>query len=141
MSLIIPIIVRLAALFGVGLSPFLAGTILSVVSVAGLGIAFLGASHAGYARAAQVCEGKALQAKLAALEIEKKSLADRVGRSDLRASLLAQSLADTENQNRALAEELAKRPLQSTAQGAKRDPSALLDDRCGITDAGARRLR
>lgn len=141
MSFVIPIIIRLLGLFGVKMSPFMIGAALSVLALFGAGAALLAASHHGYAKAAGVCQEKALQAQIAALTTERNSLADRVARSGARISELSKAKAEHEQEADRLRNELATRPLQSTKEGAKRDPQALLDDRCGVTDGGLRRLR
>lgn len=139
MSAIVGIAVRLFALFGVNVSPLVAGIALSAIGLLGSGIALKVASSAGYAKAASACQQKALEAKNVALTIERDSLSGRASRAEGRVQELGGMLARQEDENRKLADELKVR--QSTKQGAKRDPSALIDDQCGITDAGRRRLR
>ena len=139
MSAIIPVIVRLLALFGVNVSPFVVGMGLSALALLGGGIALKAASHAGYAKAAGVCQQKALEAKNAALTIERDSLSGRSERAEARVREMGDILSRREEENRNLADQLKLR--QSTKQGAKREPTALIDDQCNITDTGRRRLR
>jgi len=71
MSVAIPIIIRLLSLFGIKLSPFVAGAIVAGVII----IAFAGYSgwlvHRGYAWAGGKCEARALQSKIDALEADR----------------------------------------------------------------------
>lgn len=71
MSVAIPIIIRLLGLFGVKLSPFVAGAMVAGV----IAVAFAGYSgwlvHRGYDWADGKCEARALQSKIDALEADR----------------------------------------------------------------------
>jgi hypothetical protein len=138
-SVIVPLIVRLLALFGVSVSPFVAGLALSAVAVLGSGFMLLAASHHGYAKAEGVCQDKALKAQLQIITIERDSLNDRATRAEDRVSEVAGVVVAQERDLEKLRKDVKQ--LQSTKEGAKRDPKALIDDHCNVTGAGARRLR
>jgi hypothetical protein len=139
MSVVIPIIVRLLGLFGVSMSPFMVGAALSVLALLGSGVALLAASHHGYAKAAGVCQEKALKAQLQIVTIERNSLNDRATRAEDRAREAADVVRTQGDDINQLRGEV--KLLQSTKEGAKRDAKALMDDRCNVTGAGRQRLR
>lgn len=139
MSAVIALIIRSGAAFGLNLSPFWAGAAIVALLVGATGIAAKLIHDDGYARAGAACEAKALRARLDARTIERDSAIGRAERAEERVRE-ATDLAVKQAQETEQLREDVKR-LQSTKQGAKRDPSALMDDRCNATGAGARRLR
>lgn len=139
MSVIVSIVIRLLGLFGVSLSPFMVGAALSVLALLGSGIALLAASHHGYAKAANVCQEKALKAQLQVVTIERDSMNARATRAEDRVREVAGVVVTQEGDIEKLRGEVKQ--LQSTKEGAKRDPKALMDDHCNVTGTGARRLR
>jgi len=95
----------------------------------------------GEAAASGACEAGALRAALQAAAIDRDAANERASRSQLVINALQAAEETSRRRIGELTDELASRPLQSTAPGAKVDANALLDDQCRYTPAGARRMR
>lgn len=127
----------------VGLTPAalaLYGGIALAGALALAGIA-AGIHHAGYASAEQKCDAAALRARVAELQTQLKNANDRAEQSARVVAELQAIDATNAEQIETLRGEIAKAKLQSTQPGAKRDANAFYDDRCNLTDRGARGMR
>src|SRR5437899_2862716 len=107
------LIVRIAGLFGVKLSPFIAGAILAGVLAAAFGIYSLKLYNAGFASAESQCEAEALRSQIAALTKDRDDANRAAAEASLRASaILQRSETEAERTSRYVAE-LESRPIAS----------------------------
>lgn len=95
----------------------------------------------GHNVAGNACEAAALRSEIAALKADRDAANDRA----LRAAAVIAALNERRSADGAtiakLQDDLSKAKLQSTQEGAKHDPSALLDDQCNYTARGMQRRR
>ncbi len=97
MSAAVALLVRILGLFGVSLSPFVAGAVLAAVIAAGAGLFGLHLYNAGYASADSAWQAKALQSQIDALVADRDLARRALGDERLRtAAIELQSTADKE---------------------------------------------
>lgn len=86
MSVIIPLVIRVLALFGVRLSPFAGGAIVAGLVALALGGASFALYLKGYHAAEATCEAAALRSQIAALERDAAVARDALADARLRAA-------------------------------------------------------
>lgn len=131
----------LAGYVGVRAAGIIMVILKGVAVAAAIGAVIYGIDRNGYKRAEGECRAAAIQSQLDALRADYAALKGRLARQQEVTDAAREQAAKNEAEASELARELAKLKLQSTQPGAKRDPNAILDDRCNYTDTGARRVR
>ncbi|WP_456622131.1 MULTISPECIES: protease IV [unclassified Bradyrhizobium] len=136
MSAIIPIIVRLAGLVGVKLSPFWAGAVFAAIVALILGGSAIGAGvhlyNAGYAAADGAWREKALEAQLAAMRADLDAARRAAGDEALRAATIQQQAEQERAGTDAYVEDLEKRTAALSAGGKPNACALTCDDLRGM---------
>jgi hypothetical protein len=111
----------------------------------GIGLIVAIASGASYMRgkhqAEAACDAAAARAELAAIKIDRDNQAARADHATKILAFIQSKGVKDQEEIETLRQEVSRLELQSTKPGAKKDDKALLDDRCNVTERGARQLR
>lgn len=121
-----------------GLFPEAYRVLAKVAGIALLGVMIFGA---GFHTASEYHDAEELRAQIAATELERDAALGReASQANVIAGLQKQDARDATALT-GLRDTILSVPIQSTQNGAPRNEQALLDDRCYLTERGARGLR
>lgn len=128
MSVAVGFIIRLLGLFGISLSPFLAGAIVAGLIAGAFGFYSYKLYDAGYSSAEGECQAAALQSKIDALEMDRDNAQLAAKAAAMKLASIEKATEENKGRTDAYVAELEKRASAPQPDGSKASGCGLTPD-------------